>query len=133
MALEARGRVKVGRREYFRGERLTPEDEAEMRRRPGFSLMIEEGHLVEVKESPKTPEPPPNPPEPQVVDPMIKALDALGPAASTTGNPPSQEETVKRLTCPHCDYSTDKQVNLRAHIRRNHEKKKKRVKSTGKR
>lgn len=116
MALEARSRVRVGRREYFRGERLTPEDEAEMRRRPGFTLLLEEGYLVEVKEPPKVPSPPP-------VDPVISALDQMLGVASSPSDQTEPQGEPDGFPCPHCDYVAKKEMGLKVHLGREHKEK----------
>lgn len=48
MALESRSILKVGGRVYYPGERLVLEHEQELRGRPAFSLLLDEGHVVEV-------------------------------------------------------------------------------------
>ncbi len=79
-----------------------------MRRRPAFSLMIEDGHLVEVKDAPIAAERPANTPEP-TPEPTESAADGAS----------SQEET-KGFPCPYCDYVAKKQRGRSSHIGREH-------------
>lgn len=53
--LVAKRKVTVGTRAYWPGQTITSEDEAILRSRPRFSLLLEEGRIVEVDDAPPFP------------------------------------------------------------------------------
>lgn len=101
--LETRRKVKVGERIYWPGETLTPEDAAEMRSRPAFSLLVEEGVLV--GHSP----------------PIVESH----PEQAVDGAQTLEPEKEFKCHYPGCEYASHEKHRLDAHIRMAHEHKRK--------
>lgn len=116
MALEARALVRVGVRTYYPGMRLTSGDEVEMRRRPGFALLVEEGVLVEVEGGVESPR-----------DSLVGVEQSVPQSDQQNDQQdqkPEESGEPEGFPCPYCDYVAKKELGLKSHIGRDHKDKK---------
>lgn len=106
----ASGRLKVGERIYFKGETLTPEDEAVLRSRPAFGVLLEDGKVEEIVRQDPVIEPKPVP-QP-VVDGQTEESEA--------GSDQRSDDAGDDFSCPYCEFIGKNDRSLAMHIRRAH-------------
>lgn len=134
--LQARRRLKIGQRVYWPGQILTPEDEAELRSRPAFSLLMEEGVVVE-RHSPPSVSHEPDKVTAQSEDNTTHSGEETSNESAPEGEAPKDDaaggsaveadatsESGAEFKCPYegCQYSSPLKHRLEAHIRMAHEK-----------